>query len=195
MRRAWIPLAVAALAACSGGGEADYPTRDWSGSYLTRMVSSSSDCKDASVPPPIPEFIAELRQDPSNRAIIWMNPVIQLEGVFHGDALEASMSMVDALNLPDSLAARIEPADSFDNVTYHLSAELTEDWRLTAEYEIRAPDVRALLAGEEPLRCTMRYELAGTRFEPPALSQQPWLDSLRGSPARPGATAEPVEPR
>ncbi len=196
MRRAWwIPLAMAAIAMCGGG--TDYPSRDWSGSYLTRMVASSSDCKDASVPPPIPEFIAELRQDPSNRAIVWMNPVIQLEGAFHGDALDARASMVDALNLPDSLARRIEPADSFDTVTYHLAAELAEDWRLRAEYEIRAPDVRAALAGEEPLRCTMRYELAGVRFEPPALSEQPWLDSLRGSgaPAPQGATAEPVAPR
>jgi hypothetical protein len=210
MRRAWqtaaaaLSVAAIAVAACGGGGgNAGYPSRDWSGSYLTRMVGSSSDCRDASVPPPIPQFIAELRQDPANRAILWMSPVVQLTGTFHGDVLEVRASFAEALTLPDSLVRRIEAADSFDTVTYHLRAELDEEWRFRAEYEIRTPDVRALVAGARPLRCTLRYELEGARFEPPALSDQPWLDSLRGTGAppagapagEPGATGEPAAPR
>lgn len=186
-------LVLVAIAAC---GESDYPSRDWSASYLTSMVASSSDCYEAPVPPAMPQFIAELRQGGDNSVTIYVNPIVQLRGTFQGDNLEASAVMTDQVMLPDSLAERITAADSFDAVTYRLTTKL-EDWTFRAEYEIRSPDVRALVRGVRPLRCTIRYDLAGARFDPPRLSEQPWIEGLSADPAAPPDTASggPAEPR
>jgi hypothetical protein len=171
--RVVLVLAGVAFAACGR----DFPSRDWSGSYLTRMVASSSDCHEQTVPPPMPEFIAELEQEGDNRATMWINPVVQLAGTFEGDELTATAALVDSVGLPDTLAQRIQPADSFDTITYDFRGEF-EDWRFRGVYVIRSPDVRALVKGLSPLRCTIRYEVEGARFEPPALSEQPWLQEL-----------------
>lgn len=193
MRRRGLLAVVVLIVACGG----EYPSRDWSGSYLTRMVAASSDCHEASVPPPLPQFIAELRQASDNSVTVHINPIVQLKGTFEGDDLEVGSAMTDQLVLPDSLAARITAADSFDTVTYRLRTKL-EDWTYRAEYEIRVPDLRALVEGVEPLRCTIRYELAGARFDPPNLSEQPWLEDL-SAPAAPAdttvPTGEPAAPR
>jgi hypothetical protein len=186
MRR-WLPMLVL-VAACGQ----EYPSRDWSGSYLTRMIASSSDCHEAPVPPAMPEFIAELRQASDNSVMVYVNPIVRLSGSFEGDELEAGASMTDQLFLPDSLASRITPADSFDNVTYSLRTKI-ENWSFQAEYEIRAPDVKALVAGVRPIRCSIRYELAGARFEPPRLSEQPWIEGLRGDGAAPPAATTPAD--
>jgi hypothetical protein len=167
----------------------DFPSRDWSGSYLTRMVASSSDCHEQPVPPHMPEFIAELEQEGDNRATIWINPVVQLTGAFERDELTATAAMVDSVGLPDTLAQRIQPADSFDTITYDFRGEF-EDWRFRGEYVIRSPDVRALVEGLRPLRCTIRYEVEGARFEPPPISQQPWLQELGADTA---AVAVPAD--
>ena len=178
-------LAGALSVACGS----DFPSRDWTGSYLTRMVASSSDCYEQPVPPPMPEFIAELEQEGDNRATMWINPVVQLTGTFERDELSATAALVDSVGLPDTLAQRIQPADSFDVITYDFRGEF-EDWRFRGEYVIRSPDVRALVQGLSPLRCTIRYEVEGARFEPPALSEQPWLQELGADTA---AVAVPAD--
>jgi hypothetical protein len=178
-------LAGVAFAACGS----DYPSRDWSGSYLTRMVASSSDCHEQPVPPPMPEFIAELEQEGDNRATMWINPVVKLTGAFERDELTATAALVDSVGLPDTLAQRIQPADSFDTITYDFRGEF-EDWRFRGVYVIRSPDIPALVKGLRPLRCTIRYEVEGARFEPPAISQQPWLQELGADTA---GTAVPAD--
>ena len=178
-------LAGAAFVACGS----DFPSRDWSGSYLTRMVASSSDCQEQPVPPPMPEFIAELEQESDNSATLWMNPVVKLTGAFERDELTATAALVESVGLPDTLAQRIQPADSFDAITYDFRGEF-EDWRFRGVYVIRSPDVRALVKGLRPLRCTIRYEVEGARFEPPAISQQPWLQELGADTA---AVAVPAD--
>src|SRR5688572_16232743 len=183
--RVMLVLAGALFVAC----DSDFPSRDWSGSYLTRMVAASSDCHEQSVPPPMPEFIAELEQEDDNRATLWINPVVQLAGAFESDELTATAALVDSVGLPDTLAQRIQPADSFETITYDFRGAF-ENWSFRGEYVIRAPDVRALVKGLRPLRCTLRYELAGARFEPPALSEQPWLQELGADTA---AVAVPAD--
>lgn len=184
--RVVLVLAGVAFAAC---GRDDFPSRDWSGSYLTRMVASSSDCHEAPVPPPMPEFIVELEQERDNLAILWINPVVQLTGAFEGDHLAVTGARVDSVGLPDTLAQRIQPADSFETVAYDFRGEF-ENWRFRGEYVIRSPDIRALVKGLRPLRCTLRYELEGARFEPPALSEQPWLRDLEAGAAAPAVPAD-----
>jgi hypothetical protein len=183
--RVVLVLAGALFAACSQ----DYPSRDWSGSYLTRMVAASSDCHEAPVPPAMPEFIAELEQEGDNRATLWVNPVVQLAGSFEGDVLAATAARVDSVGLPDTLARQIQPADSFETVTHDFRGEF-EDWRFRGEYVIRSPDILALVRGVRPLRCTLRYELEGTRFEPPAISEQPWLQELEADTSAPAVPAD-----
>jgi hypothetical protein len=180
----WIPAIMIFVAACGS----DYPSRDWSGSYLTRVVGASSDCYEAPVPPDIPEVVAELEQESDNRATLMLNPIVQLTGAFEGDELAVSAAMVDQLALPDTLARRIGPADSFDSVVYDFRGEF-EDWRFHGEYVIRTPDVRALVRGVVPLRCTLRYELVGAKFEPPRLSEQPWMRGFERDTAAPADTA------
>lgn len=169
----WILAVMALVVAC----ESEYPSRDWSGSYLTRVVGSSSDCYEVPVPPEIPQVVAELEQKSDNQATLWLNPLVQLAGAFEGDELAVSGAIVDPLTLPDTLAGRIGPADSFDSVVYDFHGEF-DDWRFRGEYVIRTPDIRALVRGVQPLRCTLRYELVGERFDPPRLSEQPWLEGL-----------------
>ena len=174
-----------AFAACGG----DYPSRDWSGDYLISMVGSSSDCHEATVPPPMPQMVVELDQKSDNSATLMLNPFVPLEGAFRGDELVVTGSSVEALSLPDTLRRRIEPADSFDTVAYAFRGEF-DDWRFRGQYVIRSPDVRALVRGARPLRCTIRYELAGVRFEPPAISEQPWIQGLQPDTAPPAVPTD-----
>jgi len=174
-----------ALAACGK----DYPSRDWSGDYLVSMVGSSSDCHESTVPPPMPQMIVELDQKSDNSATLMLNPVVPLEGAFQGDELVVTGSSVEALGLPDTLQQRIQPADSFDTIAYEFRGKF-ENWRFRGQYAIRSPDVRALVRGAKPLRCSIRYELLGVRFEPPAISEQPWLQGLEADTAPPAVPAD-----
>jgi hypothetical protein len=174
-----------ALAACGQ----DYPSRDWSGDYLVSMVGSSSDCHEAPVPPAMPQMVVELDQKSDNTATLMLNPLVPLEGAFQGDELVVSGSSVEALGLPDTLQQRIQPADSFDTIAYEFRGGF-DNWRFRGQYTIRSPDVRALVRGVRPLRCTIRYELTGIRFEPPAISEQPWIQGLEADTAPPAVPAD-----
>ena len=154
-------LAALVLAACGGGG--DEGPRNWSGSYVSRMTGSSTDCVDETLPPPLTGFTMQVAQTPEGVTGVWMAPVIQLNGEFRGDSLVATSRFEHPLALDDSLLARIEPADSFDVIAYELHAAFA-DSGYTASYVIRTPDVRALVAGAPTLRCEYRYELAGQRL-------------------------------
>lgn len=183
-------LAIVALASC----RSEYPSRDWSGNYLTRMIASSSDCTETPLPPPLASFGLHLEQEASNRVTVMMNPVIALEGAFEGDRLQARSLFVGELTLPDTLRQRLGPADSFDIIAYDLDANF-KGHGFRATYHIRTPDIRALVRGEGPLRCSYRYELAGARFEPPPLSEQPWTRELAPADtaaAPPDATLPPA---
>ena len=175
----------AALALFLTGCGSEYPSRDWSGNYIARMVASSSDCLETPLPPPLTSFQLRVTQANDNTATVWMNPIIDLTGKFDGDRLEAERSFREEVLLPDSLREHITPADSFDTIMYRLDARF-EGLEFSADYEIRAPDIRALVSGADDLRCTYRYELTGTRFEPQRLGEQPWIKEL--------APAGPAEP-
>ena len=157
MRRA--ALLALLLAACGGG---DDGPRNRSGSYLSRMTGSSSDCADAPLPPPLTGFTMLVEETPEGVTGVWMAPIIQLNGAFRGDSLVATSTFEHPLALDDSLLARIQPADSFDVIAYELRAAFA-DSGYTASYVIRTPDVRALVSGAPSLRCEYRYELAGER--------------------------------
>ena len=182
--RAVAPAAAVAvvLGACGG----DYPSRDWSGNYLARMIASSSDCYQSPLPPPLLAFTLNVEQHPNNRVSVWMNPIIQLSGSFDGDHLDAQAMFAEQVTLPDSLRARLTPADSFEVIAYDFDGDFDGNG-FEAHYTIRTPDVRALAAGAEKLRCTYEYDLVGTVFEPQPLSEQPWSQELApAGPAQPG---------
>jgi hypothetical protein len=174
------------LAACGP----DYPSRDWSGDYIARMVASSSDCAGTPLPPPLNSFQLRVTQAPNNAAAVWMNPIITLTGEFEGDRLEAEGMFREEVSLPDSLRAQTSPADSFDMIMYHLDVTFEEP-EFRASYEIRTPDLRALVLGGEELRCSYRYELTGSRFEPQPLGEQPWIEDL--APAPPATLQMPAD--
>ena len=175
---------LALLAACGG----DYPSRDWSGNYLTRMIASSSDCYQSPLPPPLLGFNLNIEQHPNNKVSVWMNPIIQLSGEFRGDHLEAQAMFAEQVTLPDSLKARLTPADSFEVIAYDLDADFAGEG-FEAHYSIRTPDVRGLAAGAEKVRCSYEYDLVGTTFEPEPLSDQPWSQEL--APAGPAQPSVP----
>ncbi|MFN2421167.1 MAG: hypothetical protein ABR527_07275 [Gemmatimonadota bacterium] len=183
----------AAFAVFLAGCDSEYPSRDWSGNYIARMIASSSDCVASPLPPPLTSFQLQVTQSPDNTVTVWMNPIITLTGKFDGDRLEVDGMLREELSLPDTLRARITPADSFDAVAYRLEARF-EDLGFGGNYEIRTPDIRALVHGDDDLRCSYRYELTGTRFEPQSLGEQPWIRDLAPvGPAEP-LTAPPDSP-
>lgn len=168
----WRGIGAASLmvcAACGGGGGDDpaFPSRDWDGDYLTRVVASSTDCIGARLPPAMPGFQLNLDHHPNNRATVRMGPLVQLTGSFEGDHLEAGQTIRQPIDLPDSLRVRAAAADSLDVISYVLSVDFAGR-HYDGSYVITAPDIRALVANEPDARCAYRYELVGNWFERPA---------------------------
>ncbi|MFN2384493.1 MAG: hypothetical protein ABR559_09595 [Gemmatimonadota bacterium] len=157
------------LVGCGGGaGDApDFPTRDWDGDYLSRVVASSTDCTGSRLPPAMPGFQLNLDHHPNNRATVQMGPLVQLRGSFDGDHLEAAQMIRQPIDLPDSLRVRADASDSLDVISYALSVDFAGR-HFEGSYVIHAPDIRALVADAADARCAYRYELVGNWFERPA---------------------------
>lgn len=153
------PLALAL--ACGGGEEErDYPSREWSGWFQSRMTGSSTDCWGADLPPPLTGFTMTVEHHLNNRADVRMGTFVSLTGAFDSDSLHATTSFDVPVGLPDSIADRATPEDSLDSVTYRLDAVFA-DSAYTGTYVVRTPDINALSRGESPGRCAYRYEIAG----------------------------------
>ena len=171
---------VASLAAACGGPddsaeEAAFPSRDWSGPYDLVAVESSTDCAGAESPPPLTDAVLDVRQSPDNAAVVRIPPLIEMQGRFDGDRLEAGGSISQPISLPEAIASRAAPQDSLDTIGYEVEAEFAEDG-LAGRYSIRAPDLNALSSGSGAGRCEYVYEVRGRpliggqprRGEPPA---------------------------
>lgn len=180
---AFLAASLALTAACGGGdGEEGYPSRNWSGAYAVRVVGSSTDCAGAEAPPPMSGFLMRLVHHTTNRVEVEMNPIVTLEGAFEGDRMTAGHAVEEPVSLPDSLLERATPTDSIETIRYALTADFEGDG-FEGRYEIRAPDLRALVEGR-PARCSYRYRLAGTFFG----------EGVTAPAGRP-ATEAPAEPR
>lgn len=155
-------LCLGVLIACGSGSE-EFPSSNWTGRYATRIVQSSTDCVDADGPPVMTGFIMDVVQLTTNKTTIKMNPIVELEGEFVGDRVEASMQVDQPVSLPDSLVARATSADSLNVITYSLAADFDRGG-FEGVYVVRSPDLRALVNYNRGGRCDFRYQLAGTRF-------------------------------
>ena len=153
-------LAVACGAPEDGADEAAFPSRDWSGPYAIEAVESSTDCAGAEAPPPLTDAVLDVQQSADNAAVVRIPPLVEMQGRFDGDRLEAGGSINQPISLPESIAGRAAPEDSLDPIGYALEAEFAEDG-LTGRYAIRAPDLNALSAGSGAGRCGYVYELRG----------------------------------
>jgi hypothetical protein len=172
-------VCAALLAACGspddGADEAAFPTRDWSGPYALEAVVSSTDCAGAEAPPPLTDAFLDVRQAPDNTAVVRVPPLVEMQGRFDGDRLEAYGSISQPISLPASIASRAAPQDSLDTIGYAVETEFAEGG-LEGRYVIRAPDLNALSAGSGAGRCEYVYEVRGRpliggqprRGEPPA---------------------------
>lgn len=163
-RIAAILLAGTAAAAACGGGEPGFPSADWSGWYQTTMADSWTDCAGTELPPPMTGFTMTLEQRPDNSAHVRMGTFMGFDGTFDGDSLHAGTTFDVPVSLPDSIAARATPADSLDAIAYAFDAAFA-DGAFRGIYEVRTPDLNALVHGDGPGRCTYRYELKGTEVE------------------------------
>lgn len=179
------PLALAL--ACGGGEEIDYPSREWSGWFQSRMTGSSTDCRGADLPPPLTGFTMTVEHHLNNKADVRMGTFVSLTGSFDADSLHATTSFDVPLALPDSIADRAAPEDSIDSVTYRLDAVFA-DSAYTGTYVIRTPDINALSRGESPGRCAYRYEIAGVE-----VADLPTVggEAVMEEGAAPGDAAEP----
>jgi len=158
---AWVLLLVAACGSPDDGAEeAAFPSRDWSGPYALVAVESSTDCVDAEAPPPLTDAVLDVRQSPDNAAVVRIPPLVEMEGRFDGDRLEAGGSISQPISLPESIAARAAPGDSLDTIGYSVEAEFAEEG-LEGRYVIRAPDLNALSSGSGAGRCEYVYEVRG----------------------------------
>ena len=155
-----ISLATACGSSDDGAEEAAFPSRDWSGPYALVAVDSSTDCAGAQAPPPLIDAVLDVRQSPDNVAAVRIPPLVEMEGQFDGDRLEAGGSIRQPISLPESIAGRAEPEDSLDTIAYAVEAEFTEEG-LEGRYVIRAPDLNALSAGSGAGRCEYVYEVRG----------------------------------
>jgi len=140
--------------------DAAFPTRDWSGSYALEATESSTDCAGAEAPPPLTDAVLDVRQSPDNAALVRIPPLVEMEGQFDGDRLEAEGSIRQPIALPESIAARAAPEDSLDTIGYTVEVEFVEDG-LEGRYAVRAPDLNALSAGSGAGRCGYVYEVRG----------------------------------
>ena len=168
-----------AAAACGspddGAEETAFPSRDWSGPYALTAVESTTDCGGAEAPPPLTDAVLDVRQSPDNTAVVRVPPLVEMQGRFDGDRLEAHGSINQPISLPASIAARAAPEDSLDTIGYEMEAEFAEGG-LEGRYRVRAPDLNALSAGSGPGRCEYVYDVRGRaliggqprRGEPPA---------------------------
>src|SRR5687768_11616170 len=153
-------LAAACGSPEDGAEEAAFPSRDWSGPYALVAVESSTDCAGAEVPPPLTDAVLDVRQSPDNAAVVRVPPLIEMQGRFDGDRLEAGGSITQPISLPESIASRAAPEDSLDTIGYEVEAEFAEDG-LAGRYSIRAPDLNALSRGSGAGRCEYVYEVRG----------------------------------
>lgn len=188
MRGRILPFALAAALACGGQDEEGYPSRDWSGRYATRTIESSTDCNGIELPPPLTGFFLELDQHPNNRASLQLNPLVGMTGEFEGDHLEAEGRVDAGIDLPETMFERAD-ADSIDVTTYTLSADF-EGIGFQGTYRIRTPDIRAIVDGEGPVRCTHRYTLRGRALRslsPQELEGEDGLGTLE--PRMPGGAS------
>jgi hypothetical protein len=143
-----------------GPGETAFPSRDWSGPYVLVAVASSTDCEGADAPPPLTDAVLDVRQSVDNTALVRIPPLVEMEGRFDGDRLEAAGSIRQPIALPESLAARAAPEDSLDTIAYEVKAEFAGEG-LEGRYAIRAPDLNALSSGSANGRCEYVYEVRG----------------------------------
>jgi hypothetical protein len=171
--------AVLMTAVACGSGDQRYPSRDWSGRYATQVVEASTDCHGATGPPPMSGLILSLEHYDNNRAAVQITPVIRLAGDFRGDHLETTHFIRESVSLPDTLLARVTPADSIETITYLFEADF-ERSGFQGRYVIRAPDLRALILEGTGKRCQIRYTLSGQRIR--EASEQPATAS--GPPSR-----------
>jgi hypothetical protein len=167
------------LASGCGGtddrSEAAFPSRDWSGPYALTAVESSTDCVGAEAPPPLTDAVLDVRQAPDNTAVVRVPPLVEMQGRFDGDRLEANGSISQPISLPASIASRAAPEYSLDTIGYAVETEFAEGG-LEGRYVIRAPDLNALSADSGAGRCEYVYEVRGRpliggqprRGEPPA---------------------------
>lgn len=155
---------VVSAAACGsrddGAEEAAFPSRDWSGPYALTAVESSTDCAGADAPPPLTDAVLDVRQSPDNAAVVRIPPLVEMQGSFDGDRLEAAGSISQPISLPESIAGRAAPEDSLETIGYTVEADFAEEG-MTGRYAIRAPDLNALSAGSGAGRCEYVYEVRG----------------------------------
>ena len=156
-------LTALAAVVCAPSSGRDYPSENWTGKYATRVVQSSTTCTDAEHPPPMTGFILELIHHTTNRTTVKMNPIIELEGVFEGDRMEAALEIEEPVSLPDSIRVRATAADSVDVIRYTLSADFAEG-AFEGTYVVRSPDLRSLVNDGGGGRCDFRYRMSGKRF-------------------------------
>ena len=155
-----ISIAAACGSSDDGAEEAAFPSRDWSGPYALTAVESSTDCAGSEAPPPLTDAVLDVQQSADNAAVVRIPPLVEMEGSFDGDRLEAAGSISQPISLPESIASRAAPEDSLDTIGYAVEAEFAGEG-LTGRYAIRAPDLNALSAGSGAGRCEYVYELRG----------------------------------
>jgi len=170
-----VSLGVACRGPDDSPEEAAFPSRDWSGPYALEAVVSSTDCAGAEAPPPLTDAVLDVRQASDNTAVVRVPPLVEMQGRFDGDRLEANGSISQPISLPASIASRAAPEDSLDTIGYAVETEFDEGG-LEGRYVIRAPDLNALSTGSGAGRCEYVYEVRGRpliggqprRGEPPA---------------------------
>ena len=161
-----------------GSGDDGYPSRDWSGRYATRVVESSTDCQGATGPPSMTGLILSLEHYDNNQAAVQITPLIRLAGEFEGDHLWTTHLIRESVSLPDSLLARVTPADSIEIISYRFEADFERNG-FRGRYLIRAPDLRALILEGSGKRCQIGYTLAGQRIR--EAGEAPATASLRAT--------------
>ena len=145
-----------------------FPSRDWSGPYALTTVESSTDCAGAETPPPLTDAVLDIRQSTDNTAVVRIPPLVEMQGSFDGDRLDATGSIQQPISLPESISSRAAPEDSLDTIGYEVEAEFSAGG-LAGTYAIRAPDLNALSAGSGAGRCEYVYEIRGR----PLIGDQP----------------------
>lgn len=158
--RAGLLVVVALLVGSCSQPESEFPSRDWSGSYATQVVESSTDCWGATNPPPMTGFTVQLTHLGSNDTVVKMSELISLAGFFTGDRMDAQTVIAQPISLPDSLTQAALPEDSLEMISYRLTAEFANGG-FTGEYIVRSADLNELVDTGQGSRCEYRYSLKG----------------------------------